>query len=159
MLYACDSQWWNVHHKAVVESDFEGELWTQDYHAATRHKINRMGSENKPGLGVHDVIHQGGNSGYQAINLAYLWGAKAIVLLGFDCSPAKDGKAHWFGQHGPGLTRQQPFSLWQAHFPQLAEDLKAQGVPVYNASRETALRCFDRVSLESLIGGQLCSQL
>jgi hypothetical protein len=94
------------------------------------------------------VIHQGGNSGYQAINLAYLWGAKAIVLLGFDCSPSKDGKAHWFGQHGPQLTQRQPFDLWQAKFPQLAQDLVSEGVPVLNASRETVLRCFERVDLE-----------
>ena len=94
------------------------------------------------------MIHQGGNSGYQAINLAYLWGAKAIVLLGFDCSPSKDGKAHWFGQHGPQLTQRQPFDLWQAKFPQLAQDLVSEGVPVLNASRETVLRCFERVDLE-----------
>jgi hypothetical protein len=94
------------------------------------------------------VIHQGGNSGYQAINLAYLWGAKAIVLLGFDCSPSKDGKAHWFGQHGPQLTQRQPFDLWQAKFPQLAQDLASENVPVLNASRETVLRCFERVDLE-----------
>jgi hypothetical protein len=80
--------------------------------------------------------------------LAYLWGAKAIVLLGFDCSPSKDGKAHWFGQHGPQLTRQQPFDLWQAKFPQLAQDLASEGVPALNASRETVLRCFERVELE-----------
>ena len=96
------------------------------------------------------MIHQGGNSGYQAINLAYLWGAKQIVLLGLDCSPSKEGKAHWFGQHGPQLTQRQPFDLWQDKFPALAQDLAREGVPVLNASRETALRCFERVKLEEL---------
>lgn len=110
--------------------------------------MKRIGSENCPGLGRCGIIHQGGNSGYQAINLAYLWGAKAIVLLGLDCSPAKDGKAHWFGQHGPGLTQRQPFDLWQAKFPRLAQDLKDDDVLVLNASRQTALTCFDRVALE-----------
>ena len=93
-------------------------------------------------------MHQGGNSGYQAINLAYLWGATAIVLLGLDCSPSKDGKAHWFGQHGPGLTQRQPFDLWQAKFPRLAQDLKDDGVRVINCSRQTALTCFDRLPLK-----------
>lgn len=96
------------------------------------------------------MIHQGGNSGYQAINLAYLWGAKQIVLLGLDCSPSKDGKAHWFGQHGPQLTQRQPFALWQDKFPALAQDLAREGVAVLNASRETALGCFERVKLEDL---------
>ena len=109
--------------------------------------MNWIGSENKPGLGVNGTIHQGGNSGYQAINLAWLWGADAIVLLGFDCSAAQDGKAHWFGQHGPRLTQRQPFSLWQANFPALAQDLANSGARVINASRETALRCFERMPL------------
>lgn len=112
--------------------------------------MNRVGSENKPGLGVNGTIHQGGNSGYQAINLAWLWGADAIVLLGFDCSNAKDGKAHWFGQHGPRLTQRQPFSLWQANFPALAQDLCSNGARVINASRSTALDCFERMALEDV---------
>ena len=109
-----------------------------------------------PGLGKLGFLHQGGNSGYQAINLAYLWGARAIVLLGFDCSPSRDGQAHWFGQHGAGLTQHQPFDLWQSKFPQLGEDLKREGVRTINASRETALRCFERMPLEEAI--KLCSR-
>jgi len=97
------------------------------------------------------VIHQGGNSGYQAINLAYLWEAKTIVLLGLDCSLSPKGDAHWFGQHGEGLTNHQPFQLWQAKFPQLAVDLQAEGVRVINASRQTALTCFERMTLEEAI--------
>lgn len=58
------------------------------------------------------------------------------------------GQAHWFGQHENGLTNQQPFALWQARFPALAKDLSREGVRVINASRETALRCFDRAPIE-----------
>lgn len=105
----------------------------------------------KSGLGRYGTIYQGGNSGYQAINLAYNWGAKNIVLLGFDCSPSKDGKAHWFGQHPRTLTTRQPFEMWQAKFPYLAEDLQNEGVRVINASRETALTCFEKLTLEKAI--------
>lgn len=70
------------------------------------------------------------------------------MLLGLDCSPSKDGKAHWFGQHGAGLTQRQPFDLWQARFPKLAQDLRDDGVFTINASRQTALTCFDRMPLE-----------
>ena len=86
-------------------------------------------------------MHFGGSSGYQAINLAFLWGATRIVLLGFDCKPV-DGKDHWFGQHPQGLTQVQPYSLWLDHYPQLAQDLHDEGVAVINCSRDTALRCF-----------------
>ncbi len=150
-LYACDGGWWKVHYETVRLSGFAGELWTQDEWAAKRFGLNRIGSENRPGLGLHDVIHQGGNSGYQAINLAYLWGAAQILLLGFDCGPSLRGDAHWFGQHPPTLTQHQPYEMWRAKFPALAADLTREGVRVINASRETALDCFERMSLEEAI--------
>jgi hypothetical protein len=108
-----------------------------------------------PGLGRNDVIHQGGNSGYQAINLAYLWGAATIILLGFDCGASPKGEAHWFGQHPPSLSQHQPYDMWRAKFPALARDLKQEGVRVINASRETALDCFERMTLEEAI--ECCS--
>jgi hypothetical protein len=87
--------------------------------------------------------------------LAYLWGAQTIILMGLDCSKAPDGKDHWFGQHGPELTQRQPYDLWQAKFPRLAQDLKDDGVRVINCSRQTALTCFERMTLEEAI--KLCS--
>lgn len=99
------------------------------------------------------MIHQGGNSGYQAINLAYLWGARAIVVLGLDCGAGPDGEAHWFGQHThPNLGKHQPYDTWRAKFPLLARDLEIEGVRVINASRRTALDCFERMALEDVPG-------
>lgn len=97
------------------------------------------------------MIHYGGNSGYQAINLAYLWGARAIVLLGLDCKAAPDGRAHWFGQHAAPLNARQLYDNWQVRFKPLADDLARLGVPVLNASRTTALDCFPRVALEAAL--------
>ena len=102
----------------------------------------------KRGLG-EDRVHFGGNSGFQAINLAYLWGAKRIVLLGFD-GKAVGGKDHWFGQHPQGLTQVQPYSLWLDHFPQLAYDLKREGVEVINCSPDSAITCFKGADIETV---------
>lgn len=41
--------------------------------------------------------------------------------------------------------------MWRAKFPALAADLKREGVRVINASRETALECFERMSLEEAL--------
>lgn len=104
--------------------------------------------KSKSGLG-RDCVHFGGNSGYQAINLAYLWGATRIVLLGFDCKPVA-GKDHWFGQHPKGLTQIQPYELWMNNFPLLARELADEGVEVINCSPDTALKCFKRSSIEKI---------
>lgn len=96
------------------------------------------------------MIHWGGNSGYQCINLAYLWGARRIVLLGFDMQRT-DGKAHWFGDHPQGLHNNSPYDKWLRNFDRLAADLKAEGVEVINATRKTALRCFPFASIDEAL--------
>lgn len=98
------------------------------------------------------MIHQGGNGGYQATNLAYLWGARAIVLLGLDCGMGAGGVAHWHGNHTGKLSNpnQSTLDTWRGKFATLAKDLQKDGVPVYNCSRQTALECFPRHSLEEV---------
>jgi hypothetical protein len=115
-----------------------------------RHKLNWVHAKRGEGLGREKAIHWGANSGYQAINLAYLWGATRILLLGYDCKTI-NGKAHWFGQHPQGLNRNQPLDEWKRNFPQLAADLEAEGVEVINCSPDTALDCFERMDIDAAI--------
>lgn len=137
-----------MHHK-TAKQEFNGELWTQDELSWVRYGINRIEGKHADGLG-RDAIHYGGNSGYQAINLAYLLGAARIVLLGYDMGKT-GGKSHWHGDHPGDLNQQLPIHLWLSKFPTLADDLKREGVSVANATRETALDCFDRLSLEQAL--------
>jgi hypothetical protein len=101
------------------------------------------------GLGL-DMIHTGGNSGYQALNLAYLWGARKINLLGFDMQRT-GGRTHFHGDH-QGLNNPYDGMLqqWVKNFEMMARDLKAAGVEVLNATRETALTCFERISIDDI---------
>jgi len=106
----------------------------------------RINGMNRPGLG-RDVIHLGNNSGYQAVNLAFLLGAKWIGLLGFDMQ-ATGGQSHWHGDHPEKCRASQPnFQHWIKCFDQLAVDLKEEGVKVVNYTQETALKCFERCHL------------
>lgn len=123
---------------------------TRDAGAAHRYGLEWIRSENAPGLSLDpEVIHEGGNSGYQALNLAYHAGAGRIVLLGYDMQRT-GGRAHWFGDHPRGLQVSSPFEDWRRRFDALAADLARAGVEVINASRETALTCFRRAPLESI---------
>lgn len=145
VLYACDYKWWNLHFDEIT---FTGELWTQDLRAKREFGLSWVLGRNKNGLGS-DCVHFGGNSGYQAINLAYLWGAKKIILLGFDCQPI-DGKSHWFGQHPQGLNQTQNFAMWIGNFNLLAKDLESEQIEVINCSMQSALECFKKVKIEEL---------
>jgi len=44
-----------------------------------------------------------------------------------------------------------PIKTWLKNFPKLAEDLKAEGVEVINATRDTALECFNKMNLEEAL--------
>lgn len=147
MLYACDLKWWKVHHEAV-DATFAGIKATRDSEAAQKYHLSHIASENAPGLSrVRGVIHEGGNSGYQALNIAYQMGAASVILLGFDMGADGKGRTHWFGKHPAGLEVASPYAVWVEKFWALADDLKAEGVEVLNCSRKTALACFPCESL------------
>ena len=151
-LYACDQKWWE-HHLPQVDRVFGGKRYKQyrdppEKVWAEKHGITAIHGESKPGLG-RDRLHFGHNSGYQAINLAYLMGATKIVLLGYDMQWT-GGKKHWFGDHPTGFANGN-FEEYVKHFTALAEDLKAEGVEVINCSRETALKQFPRAELKDAL--------
>lgn len=84
------------------------------------------------------------------MNLAYVLGAKKMILLGFDMQET-GGKSHWHGNHPGALNRHSPYKSWIPNFERLARDLRDAGVDVVNATRETALNCFKKVNLEDAL--------
>lgn len=151
VLYACDFYWWEKYWEQICASGFAGQLWTQDQRAKNRYEVNLIVSQRNKGLSRRkDTIHQGGNSGFQAINFAYLAGAFRIILLGFDMQMT-GGKKHHFGNHPEGLNKNLPFKMWIPEMEVLAADLKREAIEVVNATRETALTCFARLPIEDAL--------
>lgn len=149
-LYACDEAWWTKYHGEALK-EFSGEFWTQDERARRLERMHHVHGERRSGLcRQKGKIHFGGNSGYQAINLAYHFGATRMILLGYDMQRT-GGRSHWHGDHPSGLSRHSPLEDWVVQFRSLAADLKHDGIGVVNASRETALTCFERKDLEAAL--------
>lgn len=146
-MYACDDHWFDakIHD---VRDNFYGEVWTQSVRASKKYKLHLQEGVSAQGLG-REKIHFGNNSGYQAINLAYLLGAKSIILLGFDMK-TDAGKVHFFGNHSYHKQGQGPndqvFNRWKHNFLHLARDLEYEGVEMVNATRDTTLDMFKKVS-------------
>lgn len=114
--------------------------------------INHIAAIDEPGLCVKPGrIHTGLNSGYQAIGLAFMWGAARIVLLGYDMQRGPDGKSHHHGDHEGGLPNLGTMHEWSRRMVQLAIDLSVQGVEVVNCSRRTALKCFECRPIEEAL--------
>lgn len=153
VLYACDGRWWDWHHERSELKDFRGRKITQDRDAAERYGIEYIESRDAPGLSRDPAyIHSGSNAGIQAINLACHFGARRIVLLGYDMQ-ATDGKAHWFGEHAwhdQDKVRDH-WHKWLWRYQLVAEDARRMDIEIINATRETALTCFPRQPLSSLL--------
>lgn len=151
VLYACDGHWWDWHHDREELKAFKGRKITQDEAAANRYGLEYIKSVDAPGLSRDPAyIHQGSNSGIQAINLAYHLGARRVVLLGYDMQATGD-KAHWFGDHPTGFRSK--WDRWIPLYQRVADDAKLMGLEIINATRETALTCFQRKPLSSLLPG------
>lgn len=148
--YACDGKWWD-HWINDVQKNYKGISFTQCRRSSQKYNLNYTPGEHKPGLGKDKKIHFGSNSGYQAVNLCYLWGAKEIMLIGYDMGMGPKGEHHWFGNHPGRLHTQSPYDQFVKNFQKLAEDLEKEGVKVINCSRRTALDCFEKQKLEKYL--------
>jgi hypothetical protein len=150
VLYFCDQRWWD-RKKFDVKTRFQGrQLVTLENiipGVRTLRNSGALGLETDPG-----ALRHGSNSGYQAINLAYHFGARRIILLGYDLRIDGD-RTHWHPGHpgqtpaGFGLT----LKTMLATFPSLVEPLKEAGVEVLNATEGSALDCFPRVPLTTVM--------
>lgn len=92
----------------------------------------------------------GGNSGFQAINLAIQFGAKQIILVGYDMTLANG--SHWHGRHENGLGNPGHLRIedWREVIDGLVPQLDALGVEVVNASRGSALQSYRFAELGSI---------
>jgi sugar phosphate isomerase/epimerase len=93
----------------------------------------------------------GGNSGFQALNLAVQFGARKIVLVGFDLN--LDQGVHWHGPHPGRLNNPTRDSLarWARVLDAQAPLLERLGVEVVNASPASALTKFRKVPFEEAL--------
>lgn len=146
-LYACDAKWWGWHEGVP---DFAGPKWSLEHSAWNNYRakypdVQRLRMTGPNGL-EHDPtgLRSGRNSGYQAINLAYHYGAARILLLGYDMQRS-DGKSHFFGEH-PN-QQQSPYASFRARFETLKKPLAKCGVEVINCTRRSVLEAFPKADL------------
>lgn len=149
VLYSSDQHWW-AHYKGVPT--FAGRkygIWPlrpyREWAVEVLANTGDRGLERNP-----SGLRTGKNSGAAAVNLAVHLGARRIVLLGFDMGRT-GGKAHFFGEHPAKLRAATPFPFFIAAFETMVKPLQAIGVEVINASRQTALTCFPRVTLDEAL--------
>jgi hypothetical protein len=153
VLYGCDSKWW-LWRAGVPE--FHGLKVSQDEQACRAfpeiRKVEVDKDSNAINLEPVGKIGAGGNSGFQALNLAVRWGTKRIMLIGFDMRV--DLGEHWHPRHYPPLSNPHPnenLPRWRRALDGAKPTLEAAGVSVVNCSAVSMLAAYPKMTLEEAL--------
>lgn len=139
VLIAHDGRWWREYGDEVRRT-FPG------------HKVTVGPEGRRYGAQVLTLqrLRTFGNSGAASVSLAILAGARRVIMLGFDCQHT-GGHAHWHSDHPAPLGNAGSVAKWPEKFRHLAHYARGQRCEVLNATRETALTCFPRISLDQCL--------
>ena len=137
ILYAMDAAWWRQYGAEVTQL-FRGR------------KVSYVPDCGPDVIATKAHIHPAGfgNSGSYAISLAIYAKAARIILLGYDCRYAPDGRRHWHADHPAPMGNAASIKKWPAQFLLVSKYAVKEGAKVVNCSRDTALTCFERGTLE-----------
>lgn len=153
VVYGCDLPWW-VYRRGLP--NFKGLKLAYDPGVATQFPdVKQIKIKDKlcddiltdePGS-----VGSGGNSGFQALNLAVQFGATRILLVGFDVTDRSG--AHWYGRNNwmrsnnPSETN---FRRWRKAFDRSSIAMNELGIEVLNAS-PTGQIAFRRTTIEQAL--------
>jgi hypothetical protein len=140
--------------------------WLETNHAPRKFYVRRSARKNLPeqlpdwvhvfendnkSIEFSEVDHtlNGTNSGFCALNLAYLLAADRVVLFGFDMNRSAFGTPYWFPDYPwakpGGATTSGKYKAWAAQFLYAAQAFKDAGIEVLNASLTSAIDDFQKV--------------
>ncbi|MFZ2252607.1 MAG: hypothetical protein WAW13_00365 [Minisyncoccia bacterium] len=146
-VYGCDYPWW----KSVQGlPKFGGLKMAYAAHACNQFGLTRVLIPDVRSDAICEgpigTVGAGGSSGFQALNLAVQFGAKRILLIGFDVQ-GRSG-LHWYGRNtanGMSNPTESNFRRWKAAFDGVAPGLKAKGIDVINAGGLSDIKGFRKM--------------
>jgi len=154
VLYACDEKWWKLHDGVKF---FQGLKICAEQEACKLYKDVKqifVPDVRSDGLKFDQsgVVGAGGNSGFQALNLAVQFGGKRILLVGYDMRV--DLGEHWHASHPMPLSNPHPndnLPRWRRALDGAAGCLKEKGVAVVNCSMVSTLTAYPKMTIEEAL--------
>lgn len=147
MIYGCDYAWW---HSMRGLPKYRGLRVAYDPMLREPypfiHLIDIERHKDKVRFDPPGLVASGGNSGFQALNLAAQFGTKMICLVGFDMHD-KSG-LHWYGRNEwdrANNPQESNFRRWRDAFTLSAPILSNMGIDVANATRHSEAKAFRSV--------------
>ena len=81
-----------------------------------------------------DFASWNSSSGGSAINLAFHFGVRRVVLLGFDMRIGDDGEDNWHDMHKIKGHTEDPYPRFMEAFPVIKEDAEREGMEIINST-------------------------
>jgi len=167
-LLSCNIEWWNYYWPRDISLRHGSfDKWTWDKPTADKYGLAHIRGEWGDNLSTNpEVIHYGHSSGYQLLNLAYHYGVREAVLIGYDLrypagyngkTQTAGGDRHYFGEYPPELQHWTKFGIGNGgELNGLLDcyrtiDTKALGMRIINCSPGSALDFFEMGRLEEWI--------
>lgn len=161
-LYACDWKWWAEYWKGVREEFNPAGLCVtlgrnenmpheEDDNLIRSINLKALKHTGRDGIETDPSgLRTGRNSGYQALNLAIHFGAKRILLLGYDLREVR-GKKHFFGDYPKLSNNASLYPFFIEFFEGAKKQIKDLGVEVINCTEGSALKAFPLKHIRDVI--------
>lgn len=154
-VYGCDAPWW-VSRRGLPE--FKGLRITYEARAADQfpglHRTDIRRKEDRLLFDRAGEVGDGGNSGFQGLNLVAQWGAVRIIGIGFDYVGE-----HWYGRNNWAFANnpdESNFARWRRAMEGAAAELGRRGVDFVNCSKISTINNFRRASVERIMEEWRC---
>jgi len=155
ILYFGDVKWWYPHwgNRGKAVKNHKGLILTSANETIGLGPRVKHLKRGKP-FGIEEnpeAISWNHNTGLSAINIAYHFGARRIVLLGFDMRMI-DGEKNYHKDHKEEtFKKSEYFGRFKVHMrgcPSIKKDAERLGVKIYNATPESAIKDFPIITPE-----------
>lgn len=102
-------------------------------------------------LSEHPNQLNGFNSGVCAINLAYIWRPRRILLFGFDAVRGRAGEKYWYPPYPWSYTTSDTrYAEWADQFALIARTCEEVGIEVLNVSPKSRIKAFRQVRFDDI---------
>jgi len=169
VLMSCNIEWWDYYADDAqfmeFRERFDCDLWTWDKSTSLQFDVNYVQGKWGDSFSTNpDFIHYGHSSGFQILNLAYHYGIREFILVGYDMrylpgydrGRKKPGEGrHFFGEY-PEELRHWPQTGQKGEFTGLLKvfktvDTEKLGIRIVNCSPESALDFFEVSELKEIL--------
>jgi len=150
VFYFSDNEMWSGEENKKQILSYKGLRITNNIKFRKLHKGIKYIERDKKEMGLcetKNAVCFNRNTGLSAIDLAYHFGAKRVILLGFDMASAQIGShIHGVGtKESKGGSAELSFRSHLKAIPHIIQDMKDRDIEILNASSISTIPYFPKV--------------